>query len=805
MMSQPCPMMPFLKPEIIELMKYMTSLLSLLMISLSLLSQPKPVLQGRVTDQDGRPVVGASVRVLNSPAGAVCDGQGRFSIRGLTPGPRKLTFTASGYADALFETDITAGQNPDIEIRLRKTEMALDEVVVSSDRREEDILRVPVSVSSLDARAIASFRLWDLGELSALSPSLYTADPGDGRQVTSIRGIATTSYDPAVLTVIDGVSQFNLDTYIPQLLDVDKIEILRGPQGTLYGRNAMGGVIRVTTRRPGAGDRTRWEVSAGNFGQQRLMAGTRSTLNKDKLYLGVALMNERRKGYFQNEATGTDYDGQRRFTGNYHLRFLPNSTWEWAFNLKHSFARNNGAFPLASSTDAAFKAPYELSQNATGQMQDRTLNASMSVQRHGPKARLELLSSFQRNHRIYDRPIDGDFSAYDIVTVDNNYGNAFNRVSVLTQELRLSSVDRTGDRLRWTAGLFGFVQDNPVKQATRFGKDAGFFGIPDKNFALIATNLGKGEGLAGYGQATWALTSKLLLTGGIRYDREWKRLSVEGAYEKTGGPSFITRPDTSGKGAYAAFSPKAGLQYLISDRSSAHLTYTRGFRAGGLSTLGSDPSQPPLIGYDPESSNHFELGWKAAFAQNRIRTYIALFQSQIGNAQVPTLIMPDAITVTRNAGSIRSRGLELETEWRPARGLSFSWRFARTAAEYTRLRLSRNGQEANLDGNRQILTPSHTSLLVADYGIPLGRKKQLTLDLRAEWKHSGTVYFDLTNEISQSPYGLANLRAGVRGRKYALHGWVRNLTGTKYIDYAYDFGAAHLGDPMTYGFTLTRQ
>jgi iron complex outermembrane recepter protein len=794
-----------LKIEIDDHMKQVFSFVTFLLFSFQLLSQPIPEIQGRVLDAEGKAIPGASISVLNSTRGAVCDGQGRFNIRNLTPGPKILAVSATGFATALQQIEVVAGLNPEVEVRLSKSERALDEVVVTSDRKEDDILRVPVSVTSLDGRAIASFRLWDLGDLSALSPSLYTSDPGDGRQAVSLRGITTTSYDPAVLTVIDGVSQFNMDTYIPQLLDVEKIEILRGPQGTLYGRNAMGGVIKVTTRRPGAGDRTRWEISSGNFGQQRLSIGTRTTLKKDKLYLGVALMNERRRGYFQNEATGSDYDGQRRFTGNYHLRFLPNATWEWGLNFKHSFARNNGAFPLAPDKDAAFKAPYILSQNATAEMQDKSMNASMSVQRHGRKTRLEMSTSFQRNHRIYDRPLDGDFSDLDIVSIGNNYGNAYNRVSVLTQELRLSSVERAGDRLQWTAGLFGFVQDNPVKQATRFGKDAGLFGVPDQDFALISRNLGKGEGLAGFGQATWTLTPKLLLTGGLRYDREWKRMSVEGTYEKTGGPSFITRPDTSGKGDYAAFSPKVGLQYLMSDRSTAHITYSRGFRAGGLSTLGSDPSQPPLIGYDPESSDLWELGWKGAFAENKFRMFVALFHSNIGNAQVPTLIMPDAITVTRNAGGIKSRGIEVETEWRPVRGLSFSWNYARTEASYIRLRLARNGQEEKLDGNRQILTPSHTSMLTGDYNIPLGRKKRVSLDLRAEWRHTGSVYFDLANQIQQSPYGVTNIRVGIKSRKYALHGWVRNLTGEKFVDYAYDFGAVHLGDPRTYGFTLTRQ
>lgn len=778
-------------------MRQLSFFVVLMFSQLISVAQPTLMLDGKVTDEDGKAVVAASIRVLNSSVGAVTDGQGRFRLTGLVPGPRKLECSAIGFAVELKEVDIVAGQNRALEIRLRRTERSLDAVVVSADRREEDILKVPVSVTSFDSRAVKAYRLWDLGDLSGLVPTLYSADPGDGRQVASIRGIATTSYDPAVLTVIDGVSQFNLDTYIPQLLDIEKIEVLRGPQGTLYGRNAMGGVIRVSTKRPGPGQRTRWEISAGNYGQLRLSAGSQTSLMKDKLYLGVAMMQERRDGFFHNEATHSDFDAQRRFTGNYHLRFLPSQQWEWNLNVKHSYGRNDGAFPLADG--------YTLSQNAVGQMQDKNINASLSVQRHGRTTRMESITSYQRNHRIYDRPIDGDFSPMDMVSIENNFGNAYNYVSVLTQELRLSSIEQPGDRFRWTTGIFGFSQDNPVKQATRFGKDAGMMGIPDQDFALIARNMGTGEGIAGYGQATVAIAPKLMLTAGLRYDREWKRMSVEGTYEKTGGPGFITRPDTSGRGVYAAFSPKAGLQYLFNDRSSLHFTYARGFRAGGISTLGSDPSQPPLVSYDPESSDHIEFGWRASFADNRIRTYLAVFQSKITNAQVPTLILPDAITVTRNAGIVRSRGFEAETEWKAARGLSFSWRFAQTSSVYSTLRLAKNGQEVKLDGNKQIMTPSHTSMLVGDYTIPMGRKKRYNFDLRAEWRHTGTVYFDLSNEMKQDPIGLMNLRAGIRRKKYAFYGWVRNVTGAFYHDYGYDFGAVHPGDPRTWGVSLIRQ
>lgn len=129
-------------------------------------------------------------------------------------------------------------------------ERQLDEVTVTAQKQEENQQEVPVSMSSLTDKEIRQFRLWNNRDLSGLFPNFYAAHSGDGRTVNSIRGISTTSYDPAVATYIDGVIQFDLDTYINPLLDVERIEVLRGPQGTLYGRNAMGGVINIITKKP---------------------------------------------------------------------------------------------------------------------------------------------------------------------------------------------------------------------------------------------------------------------------------------------------------------------------------------------------------------------------------------------------------------------------------------------------------------------------------------------------------------------------------------------------------------------------
>ncbi|MFN5987508.1 MAG: TonB-dependent receptor plug domain-containing protein, partial [Chitinophagaceae bacterium] len=126
----------------------------------------------------------------------------------------------------------------------------LDTIIVTAQKRTELLQKVPIAVSSFNSNQVSAYRIWNTKDISGIIPTVYSADPGDGRDVTAIRGIATTSYDPSTAVYIDGINQFNLDSYIPNLFDLERIEILRGPQGSLYGRNAMGGVINIITKQP---------------------------------------------------------------------------------------------------------------------------------------------------------------------------------------------------------------------------------------------------------------------------------------------------------------------------------------------------------------------------------------------------------------------------------------------------------------------------------------------------------------------------------------------------------------------------
>jgi iron complex outermembrane receptor protein len=747
----------------------------------------------------GKTIPGATISILNTNYTIIADADGHFQLPpNLNPGTYILEVSATGYATT---TRTISARDTRLDIPLTPSSKQLDEVVVTAEKRQDLLQRVPVSITALSSRQVTDYHIWNSRDITAIVPDLYSADPGDGRNATGIRGIATTSYTPAVATYIDGVNQFSLDSYIFQLLDIDRIEVLRGPQGTLYGRNAMGGVINIITKQPTNQLRTFAEISIGNYGRQRYSVGFRAPLIPNKLFIGAAGLYDTRNGYYHNDFTNHSYEDQHSFTGNYYLRWLPATNWDVTLNFKHVDNRNNGPFPLVASDP--FKDPFVLDQNATTKMIDNTLNSSLSVNYKGRGFIFTSQTAFQQNYRYYTQPIDGDFSPLDAITIINNYGGDYNKTKTWTQEFKFASPAGRNSPWSWTAGAYLFHNEAPVKQATHYGKDAGLLGSPDINFSTINTTKSTNKGIAFYGQASYALTHQLELTAGLRYDYEHQSENVLGEYQPDGAPVIVTTPDTSGKTNFHAWSPKATLSYFLSKSQTLYGTYSRGFRTGGLTQLSSDPSQPPLYAFAPEYSNNFEAGWKGNIVRGILQANLAVFYSTIRNAQVPTLVLPDAITVTKNAGKLNSKGFEAELAATPVKGLELNYSFGYTHALYDQLKLSSNGSVVDLKGKHQVFTPEYTSMLAAQYSYSLShRGQQPALVLRGEWRYLGNTWFDLANTIQQSPYSIFNISAGIKTKNFSLIFWERNLTNKRYIAYAYDFGAAHLGDPQTYGATL---
>jgi iron complex outermembrane receptor protein len=753
-----------------------------------------------IRNEEGAVISGATIHVLNTDVYLLSNSAGQFTIPDLPKGIYQVEISSVGYARV--EKQIQIPHIGDmLVIQLTRSTMQLDAVVVTAEKQEANIQNVPISITALSSRDVDAYRLWASDQLKGIVSNLYSANPGDGRNVISIRGITSTSYDPAVVTYIDGVPQFTLDTYIPQLFDVDHIDVLKGPQGTLYGRNAMGGVINITTKKPDDQLHFSLEASAGNYGMQRYTFQFTAPLIAGKLFLGVAGLYEGSNGYYTNDFNNTHFDKQHRFGDNIYLKYLLNPQWSFTLNMKNLWNRDNGAFALNPSVADAFVNPYHLDQNAIGEMIDNTLNSSLMIRHTGAKVDFSSLTAYQSNYRIYEPSVDGDFSPLDAISIVNNYGKPWNKVNAWTEELRLSSATASLSPLKWSVGSYLFLQKAPNEQGVHFGADAAAVGSPDSNYTVINTTKIKNEGIAFYGQAEYAISKTFSVTAGIRYDYQQSSEEVSGLYLPDGSTTgFVTQPDTSGKASFNAISPMASVSYHVNENAHIYVSYNRGYRTGGLTQLSTDPTQPPLYPYQPEYSNNYELGFKSNYFSNRLHANLAIFYTTVQDAQIPTLILPDAITVIKNAGGLTSKGFEAEIQALPLTGLEVTYHIGYTHATYTSGVLSSNGNQVPLDGKYQVFTPVMTYMLAIQYNKHI--TKSASAFIRGEWYYFGKQYFDLANDVEQPDYQLFNASTGITYYQFSLSVWLRNITDVRYIAYAYDFGAARLGDPSTIGVTL---
>jgi iron complex outermembrane receptor protein len=757
-------------------------------------------IKGKVTSSKDEPLAGVTVHLLNTNSGTATDDQGSFELQNVSPGSYHLQVSAIGFATVEQSIDVKQ-DGASLNFQLAETATQLEDVIVTAQKTEEEIQKIPLSVSAISSAKIQQYRMWNSKDITAVIPNLYSSNPGDGRNVTSIRGITSTSYDPSVATYVDGVNQFSLDTYIAPLVDIERIEVLRGPQGTLYGRNAMGGVINIITKQPDNRTAGFGEINFGSHGQQRYTAGVRTALIKDKLFLGVSGLYDQTDGFYTNEFDNSHFDKKHSIVGNYYLRYIASPAWSFTLNIKHNANRNNGTFPLSYDP---LNNPFKVNQNSVTTMVDNLFNGSFSANYAGKGFNFSSQTTYQSNWRYYDQPIDGDFSPIDGVTIINNYGKDWNNVKAWTQEFKFTSPASASD-LKWTGGVYFFHQENPVKQATHFGADAAYIdpnAIANSN--IIGTTTGTTTGYALFGQATYSVTEILDVTGGLRYDFEHKTQSVKGEFQILPNAPFTTQPDTSATADFNAISPKLGLALRASERSNLYFNYSKGFRTGGLTQYSPDPSQPALYAYKPEYSNNLELGLKQSLLENKLRFNIAAFYIKATDVQVPTLVLPQAVTITKNAGELESKGVEVEISATPLPRFQVDYNFGYTNAQYTTLKLAKNGTEVDLKGNHQLFTPNITSMLAAQYNWNLSSSGNTKLITRIEWMYLGDQYFDLANSIKQSGYSLLNARVGVTAKNWELFFWGRNLGDARYISYAYDFGAAHLGNPQNYGVTIRK-
>ncbi len=755
-------------------------------------------ISGKIRTKNGTPLAGATVSILNNNQVTASDAEGYFKFQ-LPAGHYEVSVNVIGFASQSKIVRLTSGGAAELNFELATAENQLSQVVVTAEKRQQDVQKVPAAITVLDARQIKEYRLWDITNLTAISPGLFTVEHGNSASSNflNIRGVMGFSNEQAVATYVDGVYQFDYFSAPVQFNDIQSIEILRGPQGTLYGRNAFGGVLNITTKQPTNRPSGYAEVTLGNYGQQRYTASLAGPIIPNKLFAGGAFTYNHRGSVYYNEFTQSGFDRREDYSGNFNLRYLPSASWSIAFNAKVENDNDRGSFPWLGSYQEVLEKPYQVNTNNTNVERRKNYNTSLAANYYGQDFNFTAVSSYIDWHAYYEGAgVDYDFSPLNALSIAPDQ-----RQHIFTQEIRFSSPSKNQSRLQWVAGAYGFTQSTRMNAPTFFGPDYILFD-PSSGAPFTSTSVSKGRnnGYAFFAQATYSLSDQLSFTAGLRYDRERRKLGQRTDFQKDPDPVVMgTQQDYQAK--FNAFTPKFVLSYQVQKDMMLYTSYARGFRAGGLNTNATDPAQVP---YAPEHSDNYEIGWKNMLFEKKLKLNLTAFYLQQHNQQISTA-MDGINALILNVGEMRNKGIELEMTALPVKGLQIDWNASFSHARYASLLLYSAEADAvvNFEGNRPINTPPISSMLAAQYTYDFARsKQQLAAFARAEYRYLGRYYFDFINGLNQPGYNLFNFKAGISTRRFELSGWMRNAGGAKYIAYG-SFGSFMLGSPRTYGTTLT--
>ena len=697
----------------------------------------------------------------------------------------------------------------------------LEEVIVTANKREESIIKVNTSITSLSAKKLEDTRTWGLGGLSALVPNYNYQELGVSfQQIQAIRGIQVFSENPAVSTYIDDVNNIDILANGFAFTDIERIEVLRGPQGTLYGRNAMGGVVNIITKKPSNQTTGFAETSFGNLALQRYSIGFKTPFLKDKLFFGLNGLYQTQDGFLKNDVTGTSSSdinlngktvgGEQNLYGNMYLKWLATKRFHLTLNLKGQQDKSdNSGFMVSQFSDTyAFANPNKINLARIAQHERTVLNTSLVAKYFADKFNITSISALQTiAFGFKDLDFPGIYHSY----YDGNIGELLPPQKVWSQELRINS--NSDSKFQYTAGVYAFTQkgyEPTTNTAYELSNaEAAAYMLPSGTF-LINRNRSNNSGFAGFGELSYLLTNKLKATVGLRYDYEKREATFNGFGDAMLYNGVVTdnNPNTTASGNYSALTPKFSISYAVNELANVYASYTRGFRAGGInaSSLPAGVRQT----FDPEYSNNYEIGYKSFLLNKKLSIAASAFLIQWKDLQFYNLVAP--FTYAReNVGNAQSAGLELEISALPLKGLQLDGSFGFNPTEYKGFDLKRvnfgTGIETTtaIGGNKLSNAPSHTLFFGAQYEYAIN--KNVKAVIRGEIRNLGKQYTDIQNQIEQPTYTLLNSRIGLTSNQYSLFIWGQNLSNVRYLAYGNpdsSFGRqARMAQPRTVGITLS--
>jgi iron complex outermembrane receptor protein len=670
--------------------------------------------------------------------------------------------------------------------------VGLPPVVVTAQKEPADLQRLPLSATAVLPDTIAGAGLRTASDAALLAPNVhYTEFSARKLSTVRMRGIGSSPGNPGVTTFIDGVPQLNDNTSRFDLLDIERLEFVRGPQSALFGRNTIGGLINVVTQRP---SRERWSggfvAPFGNYGSTDLR-GTVAGPIGDTVAVGFSVGHSEREGFTTNALTGRDLDFRSGTSYKAQALFTPRADWEARVIVSGERARDGGY--ALNDLGALRTSPFRAAVDFEGRTDRDVFATTVLVRREG--RRLALTSTTGLVSWQTEDLTDLDYTPLPLITRQNG-----EEATQFTQEVRLASTTQAPVRLsdssvlRWQTGVFFFTQNYDQAAVNSFSPFvlSPFVAVPVAQTSPQATLEDWGIGLYGQGSLTFA--DRLEVTLGARVDHEQKDAQLETFYTPTIGPPASVTTDRS----FSSVSPQAAVAYRLHPRRIVYATAGRGFKAGGFNPTAPVGSEA----YGEEHTWNVEGGIKTSWASDRVTANVSAFTIGWDDLQLnlPDVAVPGQFYIA-NVGTARSSGMELEVNARAHARLDL---FATLG--YTRARFGDGAISGGIDvsGNDIPNTPDYTASFGAQVDQPV--TSALTIYGRGEVGASGAFRYDDLNREGQDAYALANFRAGARGRYLFGEIWVRNAFDTSYIPVAFAYGdlapsgfVGEMGAPRTFG------
>ncbi len=651
-----------------------------------------------------------------------------------------------------------------------------------------------VSGDDLRIRQVISTR-----DLTAITPNLVTFDAnGDRTPRFSLRGLRENNFsygESALVIYIDDVPYSDLYTRGTPLFDVESAEVLRGPQGTLFGASRPGGVINLLTRLPSNTPEVHGTARFSTANNLSLDGGVSGPIVKDKLFLGVSGLFFDRDGYFDNTILGTNPDKRNNLAGRAQLRWIPTDSLDVTLSGSAERVRDGTVItrPITAPGDL-----HDVRMDSDGFNRQDSHTFSLRAAWTGQDVRVISVTT----RRDWRQEVQGDFDFQEYtfgVAVPSLQAYGSPDVQQWSQELRIESVAKDA-RLKWNAGAYWAQLTTDHDVGSVYGPAAvGLTGFGDSTQARM-----RGDTYALFGQATYTVGEKLDLTAGVRLEIEDRLISRTRMNQLAFFPPFPpvfgidqTFGSTySASDSFSSIQPKAAVTYRFTKDWMAWFTFSTGFQPGGFSPSENTPAS---AAYDAAESRHFELGTRASFHDGKLTAGVSGFFSQTDDYQVyrNTGGNPFAFRVL-NAANVETWGAEAEIVAKPCTWLEAALAGGWTHSEFKEFN---DATGASFAGRTVSFVP------------------EFTLDASVTAKHAsgafGTVgvtgvgkYFaDEGNTVSHPSYAVLRAAVGWKDERFSVSVFGRNLLDKQYYANMTDFGPGGIfgtpGDPMVVGVEVS--